>query len=253
MDVTQFYWFLAIMSFIGLIVFIALYFVKAGYGIFRSKEWGFAINNKIGWIIMEAPIFIVMCIIWLASERTFELVPFIFFLFFQIHYFQRSFIFPFLMQGKSKMPLSVMFLGIFFNVANGFIQGYWIFFLAPTNFYTPEWLTTPQFIIGTILFFSGMIINLQSDYIIRHLRKPGDTKHYFPKGGMYNYVTSANYFGEIIEWGGFAILTFSLSGLVFFWWTFANLVPRSNAIYHCYQLQFADDIKHHKRIFPFIY
>ena len=63
------------------------------------------------------------------------------------------------------------------------------------------------------------------------LRKPGDTRHYLPQKGMYRYVTSANYFGEILEWAGWAILTCSLSGLVFLWWTIANLVPRANAIW----------------------
>ena len=52
--------------------------------------------------------------------------------------------------------------------------------------YTIEWLKTPQFIIGTIIFIIGMVINLHSDYIIRHLRKPGDTAHYIPMGGMFS-------------------------------------------------------------------
>lgn len=244
---------LGIMSAVGLAVFISLYFVKAGYGVFRSKSWGFAIPNKWGWVLMEVPVFLIMLILCLYSERRFETVPFLFFLFFQIHYFNRSFIFPFLLKGKSKMPLSVVFMGVFFNVFNGFIQGYWIFYLAPNDLYTLSWLKTPQFIGGTLIFFLGMGINLHSDRIIRKLRKAGDNQHHFPKGGLYNRVTSANYFGEIVEWGGFALLTWSLSGMVFFWWTCANLVPRAHAIYNNYKLKFPEEIKGHKRIFPFIY
>ena len=45
--------------------------------------------------------------------------------------------------------------------------------------------------------------------------KPGDTRHYLPRGGMFRYVTSANYFGELTEWTGFAILTWSWAGAVF--------------------------------------
>ena len=108
-----------------------------------------------------------------------------------------------------------------------------------------------------MLFFGGMAINWQSDYIIRHLRKPGDTKHYLPKGGLYNYVTSANYLGEIIEWMGWAMLTWSLAGFVFFFFTMSNLVPRSNSIYKKYQNEFADEFEARrpklKRILPFIY
>jgi 3-oxo-5-alpha-steroid 4-dehydrogenase 1 len=110
-----------------------------------------------------------------------------------------------------------------------------------------------MFIIGTMIFFVGMLINLHSDNVIRHLRKPGDTRHYLPAKGLYKYVTSANYFGEIVEWGGWALLTFSWSGLVFFWWTFANLVPRANAIYRRYRSEFGDAVGSRKRVFPYIY
>lgn len=70
---------------------------------------------------------------------------------------------------------------------------------------------------------------------------------------MFKYVTSANYFGEIVEWCGFAILTWSASGAVFAWWTFANLVPRANTIYHKYKAMFGNELENRKRVIPFIY
>lgn len=255
MNMESFNIFLWIMVGIAAIVFVSLYFVKAGYGIFIDKKWGATINNKIGWVLMEAPVCLSMFCFWLFSDRRFELVPLLIFIIFEIHYVQRTFIFPFLMKGKSRMPLAIMFMGIFFNLANAVMQGYWIFYLSPENKYTNEWLLTPQFIGGTILFFIGFIINIDSDRRIRNLRQSGDTKHYLPHGGMFNFVTSANYLGELMEWAGFAILTWSFSGLVFFIWTFANLVPRANAIYNKYQIEFADQMqnKHLKCVFPFIY
>ena len=182
-----------------------------------------------------------------------EAVPFLIFLFFELHYFQRSFIFPLLIKGKSKMPAGIMLMGITFNLLNGYMQGEWIFHLAPQDMYTESWLYSPQFITGTILFFTGMAINIQSDHIVRHLRKPGDTNHYLPRKGLFRYVTSANYFGEIVEWCGFAILTWSASGAVFAWWTFANLVPRANTIYHKYKAMFGNELGNRKRVIPFIY
>ena len=151
------------------------------------------------------------------------------------------------------MPLAIMMMGMLFNLLNGFMQGEWLFYLAPETLYMSDWLKTPQFILGVLLFFTGMGINWYSDYVIRHLRKPGDTQHYLPSQGMYRYVTSANYFGEIIEWTGWAILTWSLSGLVFLWWTVANLVPRANAIWHRYKEEFGDAVGNRKRVFPFLY
>ena len=243
------------MSIIAVIVFIALYFVTAGYGVFYNKKWGPSIPNKIGWILMESPVFIAMILLCVFSERSTNIVCLIFLILFEIHYFQRSFIFPFLIRGKSVMPLSVILMGVVFNTLNALMQGGWIFYVAPENMYETSWLTTPQFIIGTLIFFAGMIINIHSDNIIRHLRKPGDTKHYLPKKGMFKYVTSANYFGEFVEWCGFAILTWSLAGAVFALWTFANLAPRAAKIYDNYKKEFGDelDTTKVKRILPFIY
>ena len=245
--------FLLIMSGIAAVVFVALYFLKAGYGMFSDSRWGISLNNKVAWVLMEAPVFIVMALLWWESERRFETAPLIIFLLFELHYFQRSFVFPFLMKGKSRMPVSIMLMGVVFNVLNGFMQGEWLFYLAPADRYTTEWLTTPPFIIGTLIFFTGMVINWHSDNVIRHLRQPGDTRHYLPQKGLYRYVTSANYFGELVEWTGFAILTWSAAGAVFAWWTFANLVPRANAIYHRYQQEFGTQMGNRKRIFPFLY
>lgn len=247
--------FLLIMTIIAVIVFIALYFVTAGYGVFYNKKWGPSIPNKLGWVLMESPVFIVMIILALLSERSNDIVSLIFLILFEIHYFQRSFIFPFLIRGKSVMPLSVVLMGVVFNVLNALMQGGWIFYISPENMYSISWLTTPQFIIGTLIFFAGMIINIHSDYIIRHLRKPGDTKHYLPKKGMFRYVTSANYFGEFVEWCGFAVMTWSLSGAVFALWTFANLAPRAAKICDNYKKEFGNELDTNKvkRIIPFIY
>ena len=64
-----------------------------------------------------------------------------------------------------------------------------------------------------------------------------------------------NYLGEIIEWTGFAILSWSMAGVVFLLWAVANLVPRSKAVYERYEQLFGEEFKQQKRykIFPFIY
>jgi len=255
------------MFMIGVVVFVSLYYVDAGYGKMRSDKWGPCMNNKAGWLLMECPVFFVVLYEYLTalgdptvSDKVQQVPYWIFLLIFEFHYFQRSFIFPFLLKGKSKMPLVIMFMSVVWNVINGYIQGHFLFHIAPADsyymkLYSTAWVTDPRFIIGTVIFFTGWIINMHSDHVIRHLRKPGDTNHYLPKKGMYKYVTSANYLGEITEWLGFAILTWSLAGLLFFWFSCCNLVPRSNAIYKKYEEEFPDefDRKKLKRIIPFIY
>ena len=259
-DLGTFYNFLFIVALIGLVVFVSLYFVDAGYGKMRSEKWGPTINNKVGWFMMEMPVFLIVLYLWAISPYTVtRQAPYwVFLLIFEFHYFQRSFIFPFLLKGKGQMPIVIMLFSVVWNIVNGYIQGFWLFHLAPKYFpemYTAEWMTDPRFIIGTIIFFTGWVINMHSDHVIRHLRKPGDTNHYLPKKGLYKYVTSANYFGEITEWFGFAILTWSFAGLLFWWFSCCNLVPRANAIYLKYEKEFPDefDRKKLKRIIPFIY
>lgn len=246
---------LIIMSAVAVVVFVCLFFIDAGYGKFYTKKWGPAINNKLGWVLMESPVFIAMIVIWLCSDRKDDIVRIILLIIFEIHYFQRAFIFPSRITGKSKMPFSIIAMGMVFNTLNAIMQGGWLFHVSPEDYYPLRWLASPQFIAGTIVFAAGMTINIQSDNIIRNLRKPGDTRHYLPKGGMFKYVTSANYFGEFMEWVGYALLTWSWSGAVFALWTFANLCPRAARIYEKYKHDFPDefDAKRLKRIIPFIY
>lgn len=254
MSIELFHQILIGFSAVGLIVFIALFFVKAGYGMFRTAQWGFSIPNKIGWLLMEAPVFFVMLILWLQSDRSVLSVPFLFFLLFELHYFQRSFVFPFLMKGKSQMPVSIMLMGVVFNLLNGYIQGEWLFFLAPEDLYSLDYLCRINFWIGILVFFLGMGINWHSDYVIRHLRQPGDTRHYLPEKGLYHWVTSGNYFGELLEWTGFALTTYSPAAWVFVWWTFANLAPRAYAIRQKYREEFGvEAVGKRKCLIPYIF
>lgn len=245
------------MSAIALVVFISLYFVKAGYGIFRTPSWGISLPNKAAWILMEAPVFFVMAILWFIHGSSMSMPQFLFLLLFELHYFQRSFVFPLLLKGKSRMPISIMVMGIVFNVLNGWMQGNGIFVtdLAPDSYAEGiKYLLRPNALIGIAVFFIGMAINLHSDHVIRNLRRPGDTRHYLPGKGLYRYVTSANYFGELVEWTGFAILTATPAAWVFVWWTAANLVPRANAIHKRYCEEFGmTAVGKRKRIIPYLY
>lgn len=256
MNQFDFHLFLWLMSGIALFVFVALYFVRAGYGIFRTSQWGWAIPNRWGWVLMEAPVFVTMFWLWKRSEAGMVMPEFFFFFLFQLHYFQRSFLFPLLMKGKSRMPVLIVGMGIVFNVLNGIMQAGGLFYFAPAGRYAEgcAYFLQPHAWIGFVLFIVGMTINLHSDGVIRRLRCQGDSKHYLPARGLYRYVTSANYFGELVEWTGFAILTSSPAAWVFVWWTFANLVPRAAALHRRYRKEFGDEaVGGRKCIIPFVY
>ena len=246
--------FLIGMAVAALGVFVALQFFEAGYGYLFDRRYGPPVPNKAGWVLMEAPVFVFMCVLWACSERMWDAAPLALFVLFQTHYLQRSFIFPLLMRGNSKMPLGIVLMGMLFNTLNALMQGGWIFYVSPADFYD-GWFSKPYIYIGGAIFLAGMAINLHSDYIIRHLRKPGDTRHYIPRGGMFRYVSSANYFGELAEWVGFAIASWSWAGAVFAWWTFANLAPRAASLYRRYEKEFGAEFTalKRKKIVPFIY
>ena len=99
---------------------------------------------------------------------------------------------------------------------------------------------------------TGFIINLKSDHILRNLRKPGDTGYYIPYGGMFKYVSCPNYLGEIMEWFGWALLTWSLVGLIFAVWTAANLIPRAVSYHRWYMKKFDNYPDNRRALIPFI-
>ena len=243
------------MAMLGFVVFVCLYFVNAGYGKFRSNKWGWSIGNKWGWMLMECPALLPMAYLWATASDT-QLWPVVFALLYMTHYVYRTLIFPFLLKGKSRMPVCIIGMGMAFNLMNSLLLGSSIF-LFPSQEYAhaAEYALRPATWIGIALFVGGAWLHIKSDSIIRHLRKPGDTRHYLPQGCMYRYVTSANYLGELVEWTGFAILTWSAAGAVFALWTFANLAPRARKINERYSQEFGDEFKrlNLKSIIPFIY
>ena len=247
-----YYTIMGCMAVMAVIVFIALFFFRAGYGYLSTTNWGPKISNKTAWVLMEAPAFIFLLYYTIrfalsgVDTGNSKTVLYIMAGFYLLHYFQRSFIFPFMMRGKSTMPVAIMLMGLVFNTLNAYLIGGWLY---------NDWLWSPQFIIGTVIFIAGMAINLHSDHVIRTLRKPGDTKHYIPRKGFYKYVTSANYFGEFTEWVGYAVLTWSPAGLLFAIWTFANLGPRAKSLTEKYEKEFGEEYKELKKkhIIPFIW
>jgi steroid 5-alpha reductase family enzyme len=80
---------------------------------------------------------------------------------------------------------------------------------------------------GIALFLVGMFINLQADHILRSLRRPGESGYKIPRGGAFEYVSGANFFGEILEWVGYAQFAQSRAALAFALFTAANTIPRA--------------------------
>ncbi|XP_033630655.1 3-oxo-5-alpha-steroid 4-dehydrogenase 1-like [Asterias rubens] len=166
------------------------------------------------------------------------------------HYLQRTFIYGILIRGNSKIPLHVLSFSLTFCTLNGYMVGR---YHTEYAVYDASWLTDPRFIIGVSMFFIGMFINIHSDHILRNLRKPGETGYKIPRGGMFEYVSGANYFGEVVEWTGFSVACWTPHSLCFAIFT-ASYIGFIKAFSHhrWYLEKFEDYPKSRKAIIPFI-
>jgi 3-oxo-5-alpha-steroid 4-dehydrogenase 1 len=237
---------------IAVVMFPILLKIPAPYGRHSKKNWGSMIDNKLGWILMESPSFIIFVSLVLFGSSSISTTVWILFSLWAIHYFNRSFIFPLRTktQGK-KMPVIIMFSAISFNLVNATLNGYWFGFVAPP--YPEDWLIDPRFIIGGLVFLTGFIINQVADKKLIGLRKGGQKGYFIPRGWLFNYISCPNFFGEIVEWTGFAIMAWNLPALSFAVWTAANLIPRALDHHKWYKGYFKDEYpKSRKAVIPFV-
>jgi len=95
-----------------------------------------------------------------------------------------------------------------------------------------------------------MVINQLSDNILLNLRKTPGNGYKIPYGGLFRWVSCPNFFGEIIEWSGFALMIWSPAGLAFAVWTAANLIPRALDHHKWYRENFPDYPQERKAVFP---
>lgn len=250
-ELTVFNILLAAWAALGVVVFIALFFVAAPYGRHARKGWGYTVNDKPGWVLMEsaAPVVFAVCY---SLGKNVGVTGIIFLVLWEAHYFHRAFIYPFSLRGVARrMPLSVVSFGFFFNMMNGYLNGRYIFTFS--GGYAVDWLKDPRFIIGVIIFITGFVVNRQADRVLHDLRKPGESGYKIPYGWFFRWVSNPNYLGEITIWLGWAIATWSLPGLVFAFWTVANLMPRARANHAWYKANFADYPPERKALLPGIW
>lgn len=223
---------------LAVVTFLALMRVTAPYGRHLRAGWGPTISARSGWIVMESPAVLLFLAIYSAGDNALATVPLAFLCIWQFHYVYRTFVFPFRLRATGRrMPVSVVAMAIAFNSLNAYINARWISHLGAYNF---SWLAEPAFIVGVACFVAGWAINQHSDGILIRLRKPGGAEYRIPEGGLFRWVSSPNYLGEMLEWIGWAIATWSLAGAAFAVFTIANLLPRAIANHAWYKSEFSD-------------
>ena len=236
---------------LAVVIFVILLFIRAPYGRYSSRKWGVSVPNRWGWFLMEIPSPALFLLFFLQGEAGKNSVVWIIAGLFLLHYFNRSLIYPFRIRTKGKtMPLVVVLLAVFFNVMNGGLLGYFLGNFS--NQYSGLWMGDLRFIGGILLFFTGLIINTSADESLILLRNNKGNGYQIPRGGLFRWISCPNFFGEIIEWLGYALLCWSLPALSFFIWTFCNLVPRALNHHRWYREYFPDYPANRKAVFPFL-
>lgn len=235
---------------LAVILFPLLLKVKAPYGRHTSKKWGPLINNRAGWMLMELPSLILFATLALTGTLYGKL--WLFFGVWILHYTNRIFVYPLRTRTRGKeIPLLIVLLATFFNLVNGFVNGYWLGHLAggleqgaagsgPLS----------ALIAGIILFAAGFLLNQVADNHLISLRKGKQGGYYIPSHPVFKYISCPNFLGEIIEWTGFALMTWSLPGLSFAIWTAVNLLPRALHHHRWYRDTFPDYPKERKALIP---
>jgi len=237
------------------VTFVALFVITAPYGRHTRAGWGPTIPSTFGWLLMEAPASLGFAAFYLAGEHRAEAAPLALLAMWQLHYVNRAFVYPFRRRGGDKpMPLAVALMGFAFNIANSYLNARWVsHFAFHGHGWSAGWLASPRFIAGAALFLTGFVINQHADEVLRTLRAPGERGYKIPHGGLYRFVSAPNYFGELVEWSGFALAAWSPAALVFVVWTAANLAPRAWANHRWYRRTFADYPTGRRALVPFLF
>ncbi|KAJ6865192.1 steroid 5-alpha-reductase DET2 [Populus alba x Populus x berolinensis] len=217
LDQSLFHYSLLSIYLIGPPTFISLKFLQAPYGKHHRPGWGPTISPPLAWILMESPT------LWL----TLLLFPY------GQHFTNPKALILIRIYRNSKttggFPVSVAVMAFGFNLLNAYLQARWVSHYKSDYDGRLFWWR----------FFGGLV------------REGGGYK--VPRGGWFELVSCPNYFGEIVEWLGWAVMTWSWSGFGFLLYTCANLVPRACANHKWYLEKFREDYpKNRKAVIPFL-
>lgn len=233
---------------LAIVTFLSLFFITAPYGRHNRRGWGLQINATLGWVVMETVALVALPLLVVVFGKPLDAVSTVFLAMWCGHYLYRSFVYPLQRRPYSQdMPLLVVFLAIIHNLLSAYINGIDIF--AGRAPYPAQWFFSWQFVVGMALFVAGMWIHIHSDAVLLKIQRQ-NRGYQVPHSGLHRYLASPNYFGEILQWTGWALATWSVGGALFAFFTFCNLAPRAVRHLQWYRQQFGDYPGTRKAIIP---
>jgi len=232
----------------------------------EKHQFGPLLPASLAWVVFESPCWIwaVICLYDFyygnGENDGPKVLPFrnqMLLGWFTFHYLYRSLWYPLVMvrqteqkNSQKSWPLGIAVAAWFYCTMNGYLQARGL-----TRFNVPS-QDDNQFWFGIMCTMVGFYIVITSDKILLRLKHEkqqkmalrqskgssnGSSSHYaVPRGGLFEYVSSPHYFGEMIEWAGFCIANnYSLASFSFLVLTASNLVPRAIQTHTWYKEKFS--------------
>ena len=251
---TQVYWLANVLMLVMVLSFCYLNSHPAHYGRYTSnRSFGLVINPRVAWFVQECPSFFVPVTLLLHEWKQIRPVNLVLLGFFIMHYWYRVFLYPWKLSTNRSVPFSIVLAAFCFTSINGYLQA---MDLCHVMQYDSSYVVRFPFVLGMIMACTGWSVNWHSDRILTGLKRssPVDQQRYvIPQGGLFAYVSCANYFGECLEWIGWAIATQSRGGLCFAVCTCCNLVPRALTHHAWYHQTFGSSYPSNRRaLVPFL-
>jgi len=238
---------------------VAEHIAPTAYGRFGSDAAKFSVDPRLGWWLMEIPCtvsFIYNFFIRGGTQAN-QLVPRLLAIIFCGHYLYRGWVFPALIRvhaGSSNFSLLPALGGWLVTILHGYLNARW--YAEHGKHLNTKWLRSFRFWFGLALYYSGLVLIIWHDSILRELRSdPNGPRYRIPYGGLYQYATCPQYFVELLCWLGFAIMSWGPNGAFIFLVSCVNLIPRSVSTHQWYLNKFGEEyaVLDRKYLVPFVW
>ena len=217
-----------------------------------SMAWGPRVPARIAWAFQELPSLLAPLLCVLAADGPIGAPDAALLAFFCAHYVNRAIVYPLRIRGGKATPAGVVAAAFAFTAANGYLQGRAL--APPSSWGRPATRADARFLLGLAVAAAGACGNVWHDGVLRDLRRSGPPGRYgIPRGGLYEYVSGANFLCEIVEWGGFALAARTPAACVFAASCALNVGPRAVHHHRWYLATFGARYPAHRRaLVPFL-